>query len=251
MDSGHGTIFTLDTNGGNYAILHSFDYFGGDAARPVQLFQGSDGLLYGITAALTVAGGTSNTNIDGVVFSLNKDGSGYSILHAFGVATNDGENPSYLLEDAGGSLYGATIAGGTNGAGTIFRLHKGGSSYESMVSLALGGSVAIRPIGLTQGVDGALYGVTLFGGEMNFGTVFRFLSPEFPQLLGVTPGPIPTIDLAGGPGLDYELLRSPDLVNWAILARLTMPGSGNCSYPDSTAPQTTAFYRLRQTSRPP
>jgi uncharacterized repeat protein (TIGR03803 family) len=245
MDPGDGTIFKVTADGSDYTILRSFDYFGGDAARPIQMIEGSDGALYGITGGLTVAGGTSNTNIDGVVFTVQKDGSGYGILHAFGVVTNDGVGPTGLLEDLDGTLYGTAGDGGTNRLGAVFRLQKDGSGYESMVSFTDTVRMGRGPVGLTRGRDGAFYGVTVFGGDMDFGTMFRFLPPEFPEMLGVKPGARPMISFAGAPGIDYELLRSVDLVQWSVLKTVMMPPVGIYAHEDVTAPISGAFYRVR------
>ncbi len=246
MYIGDGTIFKLATNGADYVVLRSFDYFGGDAARPLQLIEGRDGVLYGITDSLNVAGGTSNTNIDGVVFTVNKDGSGYRVLHAFGAVTNDGIGPSSLAEDPTGTLYGTTTSGGTKHLGVVFRLQKDGNAYGALVSFTDAGSTGtLLPCGLTLGSDGAFYGVTVLGGEMDSGTVFRFLPPEFPQMLAVAPGAKPTVSFSGAPGIQYELRRSTDLHSWSVIATLTMPAGGVCTYQDMTAPDAGAFYRAR------
>ncbi len=244
---GYGTIYKVTTNGSDYLVLHSFDFAAGDAAWPTSLIEGSDGGLYGITYPLAIAGGTSNTNIEGVVFTVKEDGSDYRILHSFfagfGTVTNNGTMPTSLVEDATGALYGTTDAGGSNRLGAVFRLHKDGSGYDSLVSFAQAGPKG--PCGLTCGSDGAFYGVTVSGGEMDSGTVFRFLPPELPQMLGVAPAPKPSVSFAGAPGIQYELLRSGDLRSWSVLATLTMPAAGVCSYEDISAPNSGAFYRAR------
>src|SRR5437773_6138364 len=61
-------------------------------------------------------GGITNQNDwsgFGSLFRLNKDGSGYAILHRFASSAGDGRNPSgELIEGTDGALYGVTSSGG-------------------------------------------------------------------------------------------------------------------------------------------
>src|SRR5689334_5428720 len=70
--SNAGTIFKLNTNGGNATNLYTFGLVTGDGRNPTVLVQGSDGALYGTTSV----GGTNNT---GTTYKINKDGSGYQV----------------------------------------------------------------------------------------------------------------------------------------------------------------------------
>src|ERR1700722_6687292 len=98
------TIHSLNGTGGSYPMAGLIS----DAA----------GNLYG-----TSAGG--GTHGGGVVFKLVKNSSGHwteSVLHNFG-ATGDGHQPvAGLVFDAVGNLYGTTISGGLDAAGTVFKL---------------------------------------------------------------------------------------------------------------------------------
>ena len=80
---------------------------------------------------------------------------------------------------------------------------------------------------------------------MDAGTLFRFIPPEFPQMLGVAAGATPSVSFSGAPGIKYELSRSTDLLSWFVLDKLTMPAAGVCTYQDVTAPGSHAFYRAR------
>src|SRR5207249_867233 len=89
------------------------------------LIEASDGALYGTTEF----GPTSA----GVVFKLNKDGSGYRVLYGFGGNAVDGGNPRVgVIEGTDGVLYGTTPVGGTNSGGTVFKLNKDGSGYQTL-----------------------------------------------------------------------------------------------------------------------
>lgn len=150
-----------------------FKSFGvGDAAYPQSpLIEASNGVLYGATTKGGIADG-------GTLFKLNKDGTGYQVLHRFGDRTDDGKTPlASLLEGRNGILYGTTSAGGASNAGTIFRLNKDGTSYAILWQFASGSDGSGPQANLIQGSDGILYGTTPFGGGSRAGTVFR-INPD-------------------------------------------------------------------------
>src|SRR6266404_3782796 len=121
------------------------------------LIEGTDGALYGTTSP--------GANTMGTIFKLNKDGSGYSVLHNFSWTGGDGWDPrGTLVEGNDGALYGTSSYGGNNAEGTVFKLKKDGSAYEVLFSFS--GSDGSNPFaGLIEGSDGALYGTTLYGGS--------------------------------------------------------------------------------------
>jgi hypothetical protein len=83
-----GTLFKMTTEGAGYVILFSFP--GGAAGgSPSTLIEGSDGVFYG---AVHYAGGLHD-QVYGAIFALNKDGSGYNLLHLFNTANWDGVYP--------------------------------------------------------------------------------------------------------------------------------------------------------------
>jgi uncharacterized repeat protein (TIGR03803 family) len=99
----------------------------------------------------------------GTVFRLNKDGSGYAVLHGFRSSTNryDGYYPRCgLLEGSDGALYGTTEWGGSDDDGVVFKLSKDGSNYRVLHNF---GSIPddgeYPTAALTEGSDGILYGV--------------------------------------------------------------------------------------------
>ena len=98
-----------------FTVLHTFGA-GTDGSQPVNVVLMGN-TLYGTT----YAGGT---NKSGTVFSVNTDGTGYTVLHSFAAAaanvsgdtTNaDGSNPEGPLTVGGNTLYGTAVGGGTNG----------------------------------------------------------------------------------------------------------------------------------------
>jgi uncharacterized repeat protein (TIGR03803 family) len=132
-----GTVFSLNTNGTAFTVLHTFAtnaVAGGfsltntDGSGPIAGLILSGNTLFG-----TASGGGTNGN--GTVFSVNTDGSGFTLLHTFKAYTGssptnaDGANPEADLLLADGTLYGTTRNGGTNGYGTLFAVNTNGSGF--------------------------------------------------------------------------------------------------------------------------
>jgi uncharacterized repeat protein (TIGR03803 family) len=109
----------------------------------------------------------------GTVFRLNPDGSGYGVLLHFG-APGDGRYPSAgLVEGSDGALYGTTQVGGTEGAGTVFKLKKDATADVVLHNFSPIGDGQLPLAGVAEGSDGALYGTTYYGGSNNVGTIFK------------------------------------------------------------------------------
>ena len=162
----NGTVFKLNTNGTGYAVLHRFRG-GADGASPfATVVQGKDGTLYGTTDS----GGTSG---NGVVFRLNPDGTGFSVLHHFTGTDGDGSSPNAVMQGGDGALYGTTYAGGDGDNGTVFKLSTNGAAYAVLHRFNGTGGDGVSPSGAPlQGADGVLYGTTHDGGANNGGTVY-------------------------------------------------------------------------------
>ena len=155
-----GVLNHCDTSGAGGDLYHfgnspnGFRPFGGT-------IKASDGKLYGTT---TIGGADGN----GVVYSVNADGTAYTRLHQFTDA--EGYEPSgKLLEASDGKLYGACRQGGANNSGCIYRLDKNGSNFEVIYSYTTytGGYSPVG--GLVEDNSGALYGVNFWG----YGSVFK------------------------------------------------------------------------------
>jgi uncharacterized repeat protein (TIGR03803 family) len=166
--NGIGTVFTLGTNGADYAVLYHFLTNNIEGGNPIGgLIIGSDGRLYGTT----YAGGSNGV---GTVFGLDTNGTGFSVLHHCATNGLDGKSPyNGLAEGCDGALYGTTSMGGTNDGGTVFRLNKDGSAYTVLCCFTGqngdGSGAFADPV---FGPDGALYGTTRNGGTNAQGTVF-------------------------------------------------------------------------------
>ncbi len=100
---------------------------------------------------------------------------GLTVLHSFSGGT-DGQQPqAALVQASDGLLYGTTYMGGSNNAGTIFKVSPDGSGNTSIYHFPRNPSNPgglSYPSGLIQGTDGALYGASA-GGGTGLGSVFR------------------------------------------------------------------------------
>jgi uncharacterized repeat protein (TIGR03803 family) len=157
-----GTVFSLAA-AGKFTLLHTFvpgtnkNYSNGNL--PGLLTQGPDGKVYGTT----LYGGNHGCNGYcgyGVLYRVNKNGSGFQILHKFCSQTNcaDGsESVSGLKLGTDGNLYGTTSYGGTNNAGTIFRVTPSSGAYEVVLNFDYS-TTGEDPSGLIVASDGTFYG---------------------------------------------------------------------------------------------
>ena len=163
-----GTIFKVLQDGSGYQVLHSFNFDNDDGINPYEgLIEGSDGALYGATR---YGGGTDS----GTIFRLNKDGSGYDVIHRFSGGAGTGKWPTAgLIEGRDGRLYGRTLNGGASDGATLFGLNRDGTDFtvihDSPVS---GGNRFYAYAGLIEGSDGRLYGNSSGDGDYDAGTVF-------------------------------------------------------------------------------
>ena len=112
-----GTIFSVNTDGGNFQLLYSFTGSDTDGAYPWRSLTVSGSKLYGTTSG-TPYGGTSIN--DGTIFSINTDGTDFQNLHSFNGI--DGASPRGDLTLVGSTLYGMTYFGGDSNDGVIFAL---------------------------------------------------------------------------------------------------------------------------------
>ena len=117
---------------------------------------------------------------------------GPAVLYSFTLPTNsppgsptnsDGQAPaSRMVLASDGNLYGTTLAGGANGAGSIFRMTIAGSlsnlySFPAATNDAGEVNYDLEPNDLAQGTDGSFYGTTRYGGSNFTGTIFE-VSPS-------------------------------------------------------------------------
>lgn len=168
--SGWGSVFRVNTDGSGYRVLKSFSapvadtngvYTNSDGAQPYAGLVLGNNTLYGTT----YSGGTFGK---GTVFSLQTDGTGFTVLKHF--SGSDGKAPFAELTVSDNVLYGTTAAGGVSNKGAVFRLNTDGTDFTVLKSFTI--SEGILLLGGLALLGDTLYSTTYRGGGWDAGTVF-------------------------------------------------------------------------------
>jgi len=172
----YGTVFKLNTDGSGFTVLKALAG-GSEGVGPSGPIALGGATLYGAT----YMGGTSDY---GVVYRLNTNGSGYTVLRSF--STNDGPEP------AGVTLYANNLYGTTELAPVLFKIGTDGSQYtilrwfldggwcSSSDFLFLGGQLYGTGEGGSFG-QGGIFKMDLNGNTFTVLTVFSGLEGEDPE----------------------------------------------------------------------
>ncbi len=176
--SGNGTVFSMNTDGTGYTVLHNFSpynpsgefasHINSDGAHPIAGLILSGNTLYGTA----ISGGTAG---EGTVFSINANGTGFATVYSF-TNGNDGSGdfPHGGLTLSGNILYGTASYGGVagnGGSGTVFSVNINGTGFKPLYTFTNGTDGQI-PNGGVILVGDALYGTAYSGGDSSNGTVF-------------------------------------------------------------------------------
>lgn len=255
---GSGVVFSLNTNGANYTVLHHFAALdpllgtNADGAMPYSGLALSNGMLYGTT----FAGGAGGR---GTIFALQTNGSGFTVLHHFSATdsitrTNaDGASPSAGLILSSNVLYGTASAGGAGVAGTVFAFNLGSAQFttlHSFTSLTGNGTNAhgAFPVAPLLRWGDAVYGTTFSGGPGAAGTVFRIPLPPPPALITNivrnANGSV-TLFFLGSVNSTNVIQSAADLtppVIWQNLSTNVADANGAWQFTDGIS-NTTRFYR--------
>ena len=163
----NGTVFSLNPDGSDFALLHSFDsQLSTDAQNPRTALVFADGLLYGTTSS----GGEQGI---GTIYSVESNGGQFRILYSFGATLNDGFSPQVALTYAGHALYGVSSWGGKGDRGTLFKFDLTEERYSILFDFDDQTDTNLsRPAGSLIFSNGLLYGTTTLGGAYRAGTLF-------------------------------------------------------------------------------
>ena len=163
-----GTAFKI-TPSGALTVLYNFDSTHGSGPYS-PLLQGSDGNFYGTART----GGSKNNG--GVVFKLTAAKKPkLTVLYNFDAtgATKDGVRPyAGLVQANDGNFYSVASAGGTNSAGTLYRISSTGVYATLYNFVSATGSLPFAT--LRQHTNGKFYGEATTGGALGHGALFSF-----------------------------------------------------------------------------
>jgi uncharacterized repeat protein (TIGR03803 family) len=228
-DDQQGTLFRMQSDGGGYERLHSFDSEGGGGTPYGPLLESAPGVLHGVASSGGATGGR------GVIFTLNTDGTGFRVLRTFTGGTADGAVPyGGVTRGTDGALYGTTWVGGMADLGVVYRIQADGNGYEVLEHFNAGGGDPVTPYaGLAQGSDGAFYGTSWSGGNWGLGTVYRIL-PEDGQVEvirhfagGAADGEVPYGGvIEGSDGILYGATVQGGTADLGVIYKLNKDGSG-------------------------
>jgi len=169
-----GTLFRIKPDGSAFETLYNFAG-GAQGKYPYDTltFDGNH-TLYGTTL------GEYGLNLSdlGAVFKYDITGKSYSVLHKFAGGINDGGKPngSVVLSSDGVTLYGSTYgddAWGGKEFGILYQMNIDGTGFQQLYEFK-GGATGATPMRTPLLINGALYGMTAYGGAENYGLIYRF-----------------------------------------------------------------------------
>jgi uncharacterized repeat protein (TIGR03803 family) len=170
----NGDLFGATVNGGANGIGMTYEIVktGGSFATPTFLADIPDDLntLVGVPNLSADANGdlfglmfSAVANTNGTVVEFPAAGGAPNTLANFAGGAGGSHPGGSLLVDASGNLFGTTLSGGANGAGTVFEVQKKGGGYAATpITLASFGA-GITPSGsgnLVEDAAGDLFGTT-------------------------------------------------------------------------------------------
>ena len=161
----NGVVFSIPMNGFTPTDLCVFS--GADGAISPQTGLALSGnILFGTT----VNGGTNNT---GALFEIGTNGGDYANVYDFSAENSGGENPDGanprgVLVLSGGMFYGTTRYGGTNGAGSVFKMNADGTGFTNIYSFS--DAYPESPVTALAVSGSTIYGA---GGAGSFGSLYK------------------------------------------------------------------------------
>jgi uncharacterized repeat protein (TIGR03803 family) len=174
---GNGVTFSTALDASSFTIQKRFAGAPSDASQPSDSLVAAGNVLYGMTPY----GGPNNV---GVLFKVNSDNTGYTVLHYFTGGASDGAHPVGSVVVSGNTIYGATRTGGASDQGTVFKMNIDGTGFSLLHTFdAATGDAAAIPAGTPVLAGANLYLMTSFGGFGN-GTIYRVgIDGSNPQVL--------------------------------------------------------------------
>jgi uncharacterized repeat protein (TIGR03803 family) len=226
-----GTIFKINPDGTGYTVLYSISIVETQGIN----FSGQVVLVNSILYGTLLIGPVSPPGFNnGVIFSVNTDGTNYQNLHYFGAA-NDGSRPLGGIVLYSSTLYGTTQNGnGTSANGTVFKIQTDQTGYTILYAFQGGSDGAIPECTVVVSPDGSfLYGVTSIGGTGSVGTIFKVDTVDGSQyqklydFQGGSDGANPIASLIlGTDGFLYGVTNAGGSANLGTVFKINTDGTG-------------------------
>lgn len=173
-----GTIFKIDTAGTNYVKIYDFNQLSGGHPQGSLILRNSSVLM-----GTTFDGGPGS---NGVAFTINTDGSGYSFPGIFDFYILGSSCSSSFLRTSNDKYYCLVNSGGNTSNGTLVMADTNATMNLTQVfSFNSAGENGGFPIGgIIKANNGKIYGTTNKGGANNFGIAYELdnLGSNFTKL---------------------------------------------------------------------
>ncbi|MDW3208462.1 MAG: MBG domain-containing protein [Reichenbachiella sp.] len=154
----YGIIFRVDHDGQNFESIHDFNGLDGQLPDGKMTYDGSK--LWGV-CEYSVSAATGSTSDTGLIFTINTDGSAYTVRQRIS------RRPNGTLLLYNNRLWGTSWGGGDNLWGSIFSIGTDGSGYQVEHSFD-NSEVGKFPEGPVIERDGVLWGMTYQFGLYSF-----------------------------------------------------------------------------------
>jgi uncharacterized protein YukJ len=158
--NGIGTTYEIVKTGGSFATTPTFLADIPSGLTPLvnvpNLSADANGDLFG----LEITGGANSL---GAVVEFPKTGGSALLPTIFASGTGASHPGGKLLVDSSGNLFGTTLSGGVNNAGTVFEIQKTGNTYATSPTILTSFASGIVPSGsgnLVEDSAGDLFGTT-------------------------------------------------------------------------------------------
>jgi uncharacterized repeat protein (TIGR03803 family) len=163
-DSDLGTVFKIQTDGSNFTLLYEFVGGHENSEEPLGSLILSGSTLYGMTQY----GGLNN---GGTIFKVQINGSGFALVA--GKYSSLSSWPYGSLIISGTTLYGMLSSTTYGPAGRVFKVETNGSNFVTLHEFNRNADNGATPHGDLILSGTTLYGMTKYGGDNDFGTIFK------------------------------------------------------------------------------
>ncbi len=224
----HGTIWSMNADGSDFMLLHSFDSSDGSGPHGYMVRAGE--WLVGQAPY----GGTYNT---GTTYRIHPDGSDFEVIHHYGAFAGDATSPVHEV-----TLIGSRMVHFTSGA--LVSMNFDGSDY--VVEHNFSGAVSGVTSHVELGPDGYYYGMTGTGGAFGHGTAFKY--NPFPAHLDIATLPPDDVELSWDSSdfneyqLQYSLEPYPE--GWSDLGDVIPGTGGTITVVDPIGMDAQKYYRV-------